>query len=153
MRWPGKIKKGTVTDAIVSGVDFYPTLLEIAGAEKPGNQVLDGKSMLPVLFRNEYDKDRAIFWHYPGYHHDVPAGAVRKGNWKLVENLVFRTVSLYDLETDISETTDLSKAFPEKTRELYLLLKGWQKGVKAEFPVPNPDFNAERRFEWGRKMP
>jgi arylsulfatase A len=150
VRWPGKIKKGTVTNAIVSGVDFYPTLLEIAGAEKPENQILDGKSMVSVLLRNECDKDRAIFWHYPVYHHDVPAGAVRKGNWKLVENLVTRTVSLYDLETDISETTDISKAFPEKTRELYSLLKQWQKEVKAEFPVPNPDFNAERRLEWGK---
>lgn len=150
VRWPGKIKKGTVSDVIVSSVDIFPTLLEIAGAEKPENQVLDGESMLPVLLQNEPGQDRAIFWHYPVYHHDVPAGAVRKGNWKLIENLVTRTVSLYDLSTDISETTDLSNVFPEKTRELYSLLKEWQKEVKAEFPFPNPDFNAERRFEWGK---
>jgi uncharacterized sulfatase len=150
VHWPGKIKKGTVSDAIVSSVDIYPTLLEIAGAGKPENQVLDGNSILPVLLRDEYDRDRAIFWHYPVYHHDVPAGAIRKGNWKLVENLVNSKVTLYDLSTDISETTDLSKAFPEKTRELYSLLKEWQKEVKAEFPVLKPDFNAERRFEWGK---
>jgi uncharacterized sulfatase len=134
---------------LVTSVDFYPTLLEIAGAEQPGGQVLDGKSLLPELLDGYYNPDRAIFWHYPVYHHDVPAGAVRKGDWKLIENQVTGKMSLYNLRADISEAMDLAELFPEKTSELKTLLQNWQKEVNAEFPVPNPGFDATRRYEWG----
>jgi uncharacterized sulfatase len=148
--WPGRIKPGTVSRALVSSVDFYPTFLELAGVKKTFNQVLDGESLLPVLLKNEYNPERAIYWHYPVYHHGFPASAIRKGNWKLIENLANGMVELYNLETDISESTDLSKAFSEKTKEFYSLLNDWQKEVKAEFPKSNSWFDASRRFEWGR---
>jgi uncharacterized sulfatase len=134
---------------LVTSVDFYPTLLELAGAEKPEKQILDGKSLLPELLDNNYNPDRAIFWHYPVYHHDVPAGAVRKGDWKLIENQVTGKVSLYNLRADISEAMDLAELFPEKTSELKTLLQNWQQEVNAEFPVLNPDFDTTRRYEWG----
>lgn len=146
--WPGKIKAGTVSDAIVSSVDFYPTLLEIVGVEKP-DQVLDGKSILPELLANNSDAERAIYWHYPVYHHAQPMGAIRKGDWKLVQNFVTGKFSLYNLKADISEAMDLSEVYPEKTAVLTQLLKTWQTDVKAEFPVPNPDFDESRRYEWG----
>ena len=146
--WPAKIKPAQVSNAIVSSVDFYPTLLEIAGAGKPANQVLDGKSLLPVMLENNFDPERAIFWHYPVYHHDSPASAIRMGDWKLIENLVNGNVTLYNLNSDISESSDLSKVFPKKTKELYSNLKEWQKEVNAAFPKPNPDFNPEKRYVW-----
>jgi len=148
VKWPKKIKAGLVSDAIITSVDFYPTLLELAGVEKP-NQVLDGKSILPELMENKYDPERAIYWHYPVFHHDVPMGAIRKGDWKLIENFVSGKFSLYNLKADISEAMDLSDLYPEKTLELTHLLKTWQKEVKAEFPIPNPNFDEAKRFEWG----
>jgi len=148
--WPGRIKPGTVSKALVSSVDFYPTFLELTGAKKPVNQVFDGVSILPALLKDEYGPERAIYWHYPVYHHGFPASAIRKGDWKLIENLANGTLELFNLKTDLSESTDLTKAFPEKTKELYFLLKDWQKEVKAEFPVPNPWFDASLRFEWGK---
>jgi uncharacterized sulfatase len=150
VRWPSQIKSGSVSDALISSVDFYPTLLEIAGAGKPENQVLDGNSMMPIFKVNKYDPGRAIYWHYPVYHHDVPASAIRKGNWKLIENLITGDVRLYDLETDITESTDLSAVFPAKTKEMFGLLKDWQKEMKAEFPEKNPDFDPARRQIWGK---
>jgi uncharacterized sulfatase len=149
VKWPGKIEPGTESKAIVTSVDFYPTFLELAGI-KNTRQVLDGKSLLPEFLENEYDPERAIFWHYPVYHHDVPASAVRKGDWKLIENLVTGKLSLYNLRADISESMDLSELYPEKTTELSMLLQNWQKEVKAEFPKSNPNFNKSRRFEWGK---
>ncbi len=149
VKWPGKIKPGSVSDAIITSVDFYPTLLEITRAEKP-NQVLDGKSLLPELIENKFDPERAIFWHYPVFHHEQPMGAVRKGDWKLVENFVAGSYSLYNLRADISEFIDLSTVYPDKTEELKVMLKIWQKSVNAEFPVPNPDFDEKRRFGWGQ---
>lgn len=148
VKWPSKIKAGQTSDAIISSVDFYPTFLELAGEEKP-NQVLDGKSILPELLENKYNPERSIYWHYPVYHHEQPMGAIRKGDWKLIQNFVTGKLSLYNLRADISEAMDLSELYPEKTNELNKMLKVWQKDVKAEFPVPNPDFNAAKRYEWG----
>ena len=149
VRWPGKIKAGSVSEAIVSSVDFYPTFMELAGGESPQSQVLDGESILPALTENKYDPERAVFWHYPVYHHGVPAGAVRKGDWKLIENFVSGDVELYNLKADISEANNLADLFPEKKVELEGILKNWQKDVKAEFPVSNPNFDEKRRKEWG----
>ena len=148
VKWPGKIEPGTESEAIVTSVDFYPTFLELAGLEK-SRQVLDGKSLIPELVENVYDPERAVFWHYPVYHHDVPASAVRKGDWKLIQNLVTGELSLYNLRADISEAMDLSELYPVKKNELKSLLENWQKEVKAEFPKPNPNFDKSRRFEWG----
>ncbi len=149
VRWPGKIKAGTTSSAIVSSVDFFPTFMQLAGAETPEGQVLDGESILPALTKNEYDPERAVFWHYPVYHHAEPAGAVRKGDWKLIENFVSGETGLFNLKADISESQDLSGLYPEKKEELREILKKWQNSVNAEFPLPNPNFYEERRNEWG----
>ena len=96
------------------------------------------------------DPDRAIFWHYPVYHHDEPASAVRKGKWKLIHNLVNDRRYLYNLETDIGESIDLSQSEQELADELYRLLEEWRSDCGAEFPVPNPGFIPEGRYEWGK---
>jgi uncharacterized sulfatase len=150
MSWPGRTKPGSVCKTPVTSVDFYPTFLELAGAEKPEGQTLDGKSILPAMLNGEGDTNRAIYWHYPVYHHDVPASAVRNGAWKLVENLVTGNSELYNLQADIGETTDLAGAFHERTKELHAMLKQWQVEVKAELPKPNPTFDEKRRLEWGK---
>ncbi|HPA18557.1 MAG TPA: sulfatase [Verrucomicrobiae bacterium] len=150
MNWPGRIKPGNLCQTPVTSVDFYPTFLELADAKKPEGQVLDGKSILPEMLNGQGAPDRALYWHYPVYHHHVPAAAIRKEAWKLVQNLVSGDLELYQLTTDIGETTDLSGVFPEKANELHGLLKQWQAEVKAEFPQPNPAFDEKRRFEWDR---
>ena len=150
VKWPGKIEPGILNGSIISSVDFYPTFLDFAGIEPPAKQVLDGQSIKRILLNNDEVYDRAIFWHYPVYHHDVPASAVRKGDYKLNENLVDGSVQLYNIAEDISESRDLSASNQEKMNELYNILKTWQKDVKAEFPAKNPDFDPERRYEWGR---
>ncbi len=150
VRWPGKIRAGKATKAVVSSVDFYPTLLELVGAGKSEKQTLDGISLLPALLNEDFDPERPVFWHYPVYHHDVPAGAIRKGEWKLIQNFVTGKFCLYNLKANISESTDLSELYPEKTEELKTLLKRWQNEVNAEFPVPNPRFDEKRRYEWGK---
>lgn len=151
VKWPAKIKAGSVSDALISSVDFYPTFVELACGKLPAEtQEIDGESFVPVLNQESQDPERAIFWHYPVYHHDVPASAVRKGDWKLIQYLTDNRVELYNLKQDIGETTDLSEQQPDTTSELLALLTAWRTAVQAEFPVPNPDFDPERREEWGR---
>ena len=148
VKWPGKIKAGSVSGELVSSVDFYPTFLELAEVKMPDRQTIDGESVVPVLLSDRYNPERALYWHYPVYHHDVPTGAVRKGDWKLIEDQVSGSVSLYHLKSDLGETTDLSGLYPRKREELYGLLKQWQKDTGAELPRPNPGFDKDKRFEW-----
>ncbi len=148
IRWPGKVKAGTVNESLITSVDFYPTLMEIAG-ENSSPQLLDGESIVPILTKDQQVYERPVYWHYPVYHHDEPASAVRKGDFKLIRNLVDSTLELYNIKEDISETTNLADIEIEKRDELFVLLTTWQKEVKAEFPIPNPNFDPEKRFEWG----
>ncbi len=149
VRWPGKVSTGTTSEAIVSSVDFYPTLLALAKGTAPENQVLDGFSMLPALLENKFDPEREVFTHYPVYHHEQPMSALRKGDWKIVENLVTGNVELYNLSFDVNEMTDLKFSYPEKADEMKTALAGWQENTGGKRPVPNPEFDPARRHEWG----
>ena len=150
VKWPGKVANASLNQSLVTSVDFYPTFLELAGLTPDPNQILDGKSFVDLITKGQKNYDRPVFWHYPVYHHDVPASVIRKGDFKLIENLVVGSLELYNLADDISETQNLAASMQDKTSELYGLLKAWQKDVKAEFPIPNPDFDSEKRYEWGR---
>jgi arylsulfatase A len=149
VKWPKRIPAGTVNRSLVTTVDFYTTFLELTCIVPPANQVLDGISLLPALLKNKEISDRTIYWHYPVYHHGVPGSAVRHGDWKLIENLDDGSLELYNLYHDRSETSNMANAFPERTQELFGLLNDWRKDVDAELPVPNPDFDKARRYEWG----
>jgi len=76
--------------------------------------------------------------------------AVRKGDWKIVENLVSGEFELFNLEYDVSEMTDLKFSFPTKLEEMKAVLKQWQEDTKAQMPVPNPQYDRAKRYDWGR---
>jgi arylsulfatase A-like enzyme len=142
VRWPGVVKPGSRCDAPVITIDFYPTLLEIAGTPRPAKQVLDGRSIVPLLKGAGSLKRQAIFWHFPAYlqgsggtWRTTPAGAVRQGKWKLLEFFENGRLELYNLERDIGEKNDLARISPEKTKKLHNLLRNWRKSVSARVPT------------------
>ncbi|MEM9017955.1 MAG: sulfatase, partial [Verrucomicrobiota bacterium] len=88
VKYPAKVKPGSVSSAITISYDFYPTFAAAAGAELPVNQPIDGESFLPVLGNSDAKLSRsAIHFHYPHYHHHRPAAAIREGEWKLLQYL------------------------------------------------------------------
>ncbi len=147
--WPGTIAENSKSHSIVNSIDFYPTFLELAGASLRTNHTLAGQSLLPVLTQKEEWRERALYWHYPVYHHDVPKAAIRMGKYKLIENYQDKTIELYDLEADIGETINIATQHPEITNSLLTALKTWQNENGAQLPTENPDFDPEKRFEWG----
>jgi arylsulfatase A len=143
VRWPGVIRPGTVSETPTISLDWYPTIVEAAGAKLDPRQVVDGASLLP-LFRGADGLARdAIFWHYPHYHGGGarPYGAVRKGDLRLVEFFEDDRVELYNLKDDIGETKDLANSMPGKAQELRKVLSDWRVSVGAQMPTPNPDFD------------
>jgi uncharacterized sulfatase len=145
-----QIPSGSTSDAIVSSVDFFPTFLELVQGKAPEKQVLDGFSMLPALTENKFDPEREVFTHYPVFHHEQPMSALRKGDWKIVENLVSGEFELFNLKYDVNEMTDLKFSYVDKTGEMKKALSKWQRDTNAQNPVPNPDFDPSKRYEWGK---
>jgi hypothetical protein len=101
----------------------------------------DGISLVPLLVSGTM-KDRPIFWHYPHYSNQgvEPGSAVRLGKYKLIDNFEKGRQELYDLENDISEENDISLSYPQKTKELFGILKDWRKKTGAKMMVPNENW-------------
>jgi arylsulfatase A len=141
VKWPGVTAPGTQCGVPVSSIDFFPTLLEIAGLKAPGP--VDGLSLVPLLQRSGGIERQALYWHYPHYWSGTkvrPFGAVRAGDWKLIEFYEDMRVELYNLRDDQGEAHDLAQEKPQKTDELRALLHGWRQSVDAQMPAPNPAF-------------
>lgn len=155
VRWPGKINPGK-TNVPVTNLDFYPTLLEVAGLEKPKEKVLDGQSILPVLTENGELKERPLFWHFPIYleayvKNDTttqdplfrtrPGSAIRLGDWKLIQYFENNEIELYNLKNDVSEKNNLASSNTEKRDELLSILKNWRSETDAPVPTElNPEY-------------
>ena len=126
----------------VTSVDFYPTILDMAGLPLKPEQHIDGVSLLPILKGDKKFKRGPIYFHYPHYggKGDTPAGAVRDGDYKLIEFYEDDHVELYNLKNDISEKNDLSKKKPQLASRLLKELQDWRKACGAKMPVHNPDY-------------
>ena len=123
-RWPGKIKPGTTCDYPCAMWDVMPTCAELAGIEPPAE--IDGISYLPALLgqMDKQKKHKFLYWAFYAYGGKQ---AIRMGHWKGVRNNVMRnpdsTLELYDLRTDIGETTNIADKRPEVVKQLDELMK------------------------------
>lgn len=141
IRWPGVVQAGSVSTEKTISTDYYPTLLEAAGLPLRPTQHLDGRSFVTLL-KGGILPDRPLFWHYPHYSNQggSPHGAVRSGDYKLIEWYEDMRVELYNLSDDAGEHHDLSVLMPEKTSMLRTLLHDWRRQVDAQMPSPNPGY-------------
>lgn len=137
--WPGVTQPGSVSHEPVISMDFYPTLLEATRLPGLPSQTRDGASIVPVL-RGGALPQRPLFWHYPHYSNQggSPHGAVRLGDFKLIEGYEDGKAELYHLKDDIGEQRDLAASQPAKTSELIQLLHDWRTAVGAQMPAANP---------------
>ena len=144
VRWPGVVAPGSEFETPIVLTDLVPTLLEAAGVDTAKTVgPLDGVSLMPVL-RGESLPARTLCWHFPNYTNQGgrPAGAIREGDWKLIEQFEDGNVELYNLAQDVGETNDLAAAEPSRAAELRRKLADWRASVGARMPTPNPQFDA-----------
>ena len=146
VRAPGVTAAGTSCDVPVTSHDVVPTMLELCGLEAGKERPLDGRSIVPLLRDpGATTGRRALHWHYPHYGNQggAPSGAIRDGDWKLIEWFEDGTIELFDLASDPGERIDLAEQRPEVAEGLQKALQDWRKGVGAVMPTPNPDFKAD----------
>lgn len=143
--WPEAMAARGVCDAPVTTVDLFSTILDVTGVKT--NARTDGLSLVPFLRDAKAAPfDRAIFWHYPHYQHyqqggTTPYGAVRRGDYKLIEFYSDMRVELYNIREDIGETRDLAPEKPDLVDSLREELHAWRKSVNAQMPAPNPNYD------------
>ena len=134
VKWPSHGNKGAVCEEPVISTDFYPTILEMAGLPAMPDQHVDGVSFVPALKGEPFDR-KAIYWHFPHYsNHGMqsPGGAIRLGDYKLLEYFENNTVQLFNLKVDPGEQNDLAQSQPEKADELLKMLRVWRQEVSAK---------------------
>lgn len=154
IKWPNKIKEARKTDIPITGLDIFPTLMDVVGDKTDYD--FEGTSLLPLLIKNEKLKERTLVWHFPIYLQAVnpkkdeardslfrtrPGSVIRKGDWKLHEYFEDGGIELYNLITDIGERENVAEQYPEKVKELYADLNAWREKNNAPIPKKlNPEY-------------
>ncbi|SMD44052.1 Arylsulfatase A [Aquiflexum balticum DSM 16537] len=140
--WKGQIPEGIENNSPVISMDFYPTLIELAGLNDSfkGNGEIDGFSLSPLLQNQSGAIARdALYWHYPHYGNQGgnPGSVIQEDGWKLIYFYEDNRSELYNLKTDIGERNNLILVETEKADYLKAKLMNWLRNTKAALPKPN----------------
>jgi len=144
-RWPGLTKAGAVSATPVMIYDWFPTLLNAAGAETQPH--IDGLDLAPLL-RGEIATafDRPLVWHFPNFWGPLsgtlpvagpgmgPSSTLRRGDWKLIYFHADQGFELFNLARDLAEQNNLAAIEPQRVRELASELAG----ILRQHPSPMP---------------
>lgn len=137
----------------VTGTDFYPTILELCGADLKPEEHVDGVSLVPLL-KGKTIAERPLIWHYPHYGNQggEPSSIIRLGNWKLIHYYEDGREELYNLKSDLSETNNIATENPEKVEEMSRKLFEMLEEMDARFPKQDPTWTAEREKAYLQKV-
>jgi arylsulfatase A-like enzyme len=145
VNWPGVTAEGKRNATPVIIEDIFPTILELARLDVPDN---DGQSWVPILEVNSPPPEipRELLWHYPNFYDQPPYSSLRHGDWKLIYWHQNQSFELFNLVTDIGETTNVAQENPDRLRDMATRLDQQLKDKNAQFatikatgkPIPYP---------------
>jgi len=146
---PWMQQKGATINVPVSGVDLFPTLLDLADIPLRPQEHIDGVSLEPLLNGGEIDK-RPLYWHYPHYGNQggEPVSIMRKDDWKIIYYWEDNHIELYNLNTDLEETNDISGEYEEKTSEMKKELLDWLTSMDTQYAETDPLWDESAREEY-----
>jgi len=152
VKWPGKVKAGSVSDDYLIIEDFFPSILEMAGIQNYETiQSIDGKSFVPMLLQEGTTfEGRDLFWHYPNKWGGKGPGigttsSIRSGDWKLIYWYKNQHFELYNIKNDIKEQYNLADDHRDKVSELASKLGNYLREVNADRPVLK---SSEEKVPW-----
>jgi arylsulfatase A len=151
--YPPAIKSGTTSDVPAMSIDLFPTLGSLCGLARDESRRWDGVDLSPVLRQTGSIERDALYWHYPHYHPGgaTPYGAIRAGDYRLVEFYEDGKAELYHLKDDVGESQDISATQSMVRDELLAKLRAWRKEVGAQMPTPNPNHDPAKDAVRGPK--
>ncbi len=141
---PGVTKPGATNDFPVTGTDFYPTILDLAGLKPLPAQHRDGISLKPLLEGKDINTKRPLYWHYPHYGNQggAPSSILQEDGWKLIYYWEDGGSELYNLISDPEEQSNLAAEYPQRTEAMAGKLRQWLRAVGAEQPTPDPSYDS-----------
>jgi arylsulfatase A-like enzyme len=125
VRWPGRVKPNTICREPLLSCDFFTMCVTVAGGRLPGDRVIDGRDPTTALAGEAATPREAVFFQYGNY------SAVRCGRYKLLRTGPQRPWVLFDLETDLSETTDIAGQNQEVVARLSERFLRWSAGCTS----------------------
>lgn len=139
VRYPRIVPPNTSRETPTCNIDFYPTFCQLADVKPDSTQHIDGVSILPLLKHPQAKLQRdELYWHYPlskpHFLGGRSCGAMRKGDWKLMEFFDTGERELYNLSEDIGEKNNLAGDNPDRAAELGQLLDRWRSNARAQIP-------------------
>lgn len=146
VKWPGRTKPGTVSKVPVCSIDYYPTILKMAGLKIPQGHSVDGVDITPLLSDPGKSLNRPLYWHYPHYSNQggKPAGAIREGKWKLIQHFENGVLELYDV-THGREGRNLIATESRVAASLSRKLEAWRRSNGAQMMMPNPNYHPNQQ--------
>ncbi|MEQ1829747.1 MAG: sulfatase-like hydrolase/transferase [Pirellula sp.] len=153
-RWPGKIPAGRIDESsVVAGVDWLPTVCELAGCPIPQKHVPDGESVADILQGQSRTRKKPLMWEWrfriagEPFHHS-PELAIREGDWKLYLNPDGSRKELYNMKSDLTQLDNVAEHHPEVVTRLSQMAIEWAKQLpdgprdpgagKMNLPKPKP---------------
>lgn len=124
MQWKGTLPAGITYDNPISALDIFATTSHIAQLQLPDDRTFDGVNLLPYLLDSSYQNKQphpALYWRSE-YHK-----AIRKDQWKLIQDDLARQTVLYDMTTDKAEQYNIANQHPQLVQQLQQDLKEWEK--------------------------
>lgn len=140
--WPGHISAATI-DAPTINEDFTQTFMELCGGPAPAEPGLEGVSIAPLLLGGSAPAPRSFAFHFPHYTNQGsrPAGSLRDGDWKLIENYEDGSLELFDLSADPGERHNLAAEQPERAKAMRAKLDAWRTASGVQLNTPNPNYD------------
>ncbi|NJB82726.1 sulfatase [Wenyingzhuangia aestuarii] len=137
----------------VSGSDFYPTLLELVGANLRPQDHQDGVSLVPLL-KGKQIKKRPLVWHYPHYGNQggEPSSIIREGDWKLIHYYEDGRYELYNITLDQKEKDNVALENKDRVKDLKTKLFDYLESVNAKYPEKDPLYNADKEAAYLKKI-
>ena len=147
------LNNGVKCNVPVTGTDFYPTILDLAGLKLQPDEHCDGVSLRPLLQGGNIP-ERSLVWHYPHYGNQggEPSSILQKGDWKLIHYYEDNREELFNLKEDEQENMDVSGRYPERAKKMSLELFGYLKKVGARFPIKDPEYSSEKENQYLEKV-
>lgn len=147
VRWPDAFSAGTVRRSPTSNADWPGFLVLLANSWITKEQ-LSENAKRPQQFHDDDPSatGRPLYWHFPHYTNQGgrPGGAIRDGDWKLIEHYEDGRCELFNLAKDASETTDRSAKYAERVAKLRGRLEAWRRKEGAQENIANPEFDLAR---------
>lgn len=135
IRYPNHIKAGAISNEVLHGYDFLPTICSLLNIPKPTDRPIDGEDFSAVLKSQPMKREKPLFWGFETLYFQDPSGylyAVRDGDWKVISDENAQKLLLFNLKTDPYELNDVSQKNPEVLTKLKMYVLAMKKSIEED---------------------